>query len=75
MEKLYYDVESLERVLAALEREHRMSSAEFYARHTAGEHLAIPGFTKHVWSSFYRDVRRLRGDDFAEAAERTLALA
>jgi hypothetical protein len=75
MEKLYYDAESLERVLAALERQHGMSSAEFHTRHTAGEHLEIPRFTTHVWASFYRDVRRLRGDGFAETAERLLALA
>ena len=75
MEQLYYDAESLERVLAALEREHGMTSAEFYARHVAREPLEVPRFARHVWASFYRDVRRLRGDDFADAAERLLALA
>jgi hypothetical protein len=75
VEKSYYDAESLARVLAALERQYGTSSADFYARHVAGEALPIPRFTRHVWASFYRDTRRLRGDDFAEAAERLLALA
>lgn len=75
MEKRYYDADSLERVLASLERDYGMSSAEFYAAHVAGEPLDVSRFTRHVWASFYRDVRRLRGDEFAEAAEQLLAPA
>jgi hypothetical protein len=75
VEKLYYDADSLERVLASLERDYRMSSADFYAAHIEGRLLDMPRFTRHVWASFYRDVRRLRGDEFAESAERLLAPA
>jgi hypothetical protein len=48
--------------------------ADFYALAERGQ---VPpntdGFHRHTWASFYRDVRRLRVDDFADHAERVLA--
>jgi hypothetical protein len=76
VEKASYNAASLERVLLVLERHYGMSSAEFYAAHEAGESLeGIPEFDRHVWASFYRDVRRLRREEFAGDAEHLLALA
>lgn len=75
MEKRTYNAASLERVLLSFERRYGMSSADFSQRHRAEEALpGIPGFHRHVWASFYRDVRRLRGDEFVEHAEHVLAL-
>ena len=76
MKKRYYDAASLERVLVSLERRYGMSSAEFYDRHRADEPLpGVPGFHRIVWASFYRDVKRMRGDDFAEHARHVLELS
>jgi hypothetical protein len=76
MERNVYSATSLERVLALLEERYEMSTADFYDAHVAGETLEhIPWFHRHVWASFYRDVRRMRGDEFAERAEGTLTLA
>jgi hypothetical protein len=76
MERRYYNATSLERVLGDLEEHYGMSSEEFYARHLADDvRVSMPSFTRHTWASFYRNLRRLRGDDFAEHAERTLALS
>ena len=76
MEKRTYSANSLERVLLSFERRYEMSSAEFYGRHAADEPLPeISGFHRHVWASFFRDVRRLRGDDFAQHAEDILQLS
>jgi hypothetical protein len=76
MDKFYYDAASLERVLLAFERHYEMSSAEFYERYSSGEELpAISHFNQHAWASFYRDVTRLAGGDFAAGAKRVLAIA
>ncbi len=76
MERNVYTAASLERVLASFEVRYGMTSADFCAARTArSEDIAeIPRFHQHAWASFYREVRELRGDDFAEGAERTLAL-
>lgn len=58
MKKIYYSADSLTRVLRSLERKYGMASRDFYARVLSGERLDIPRFTRHVWASFYRDVRR-----------------
>jgi hypothetical protein len=53
-----------------------MTSETFYSAYSAGEDITGLGrFHRHVWASFYRDVRRMRGDDFAAHAERVLELA
>jgi hypothetical protein len=76
MDRIYYDAASLERVLLAFERHHEMSSAEFYERYSSGEELpAISLFNQHAWASFYRDVIRLTGGDFAASAKHVLAIA
>lgn len=77
MEKRYYTAASLERVLVSFERKYGLSSDEVFQAHRSGADLPdIPGFHRHVWVSFYRDVRRLRGgDDFATDAERVLEIA
>jgi hypothetical protein len=73
VKRKYYNAESLGRALSALEREHGMSSAEFYAKAAAGEKVAgVPGFTRALWTSLYRDFCRLGGDDFALSVQRTL---
>ena len=70
-----YTVASLERVLASFEEHYGLSTTDFYEAHVADAELDhIPRFHRHVWASFYRNVRRMRGDDFAERAERALAL-
>jgi hypothetical protein len=70
----YYDVPSLERVLAHFEQMYQLSSADFYATIERGDTLhGMPAFHRHSWASFYRDVRRMRGDDFADHAGRVLA--
>jgi hypothetical protein len=76
--KHVYTAASLEHVLGLFEERFGLSTLEFYEAYESGnverfEH--IPRFHRHVWASFYRDVRRMRGDDFAESAERTLTLA
>jgi hypothetical protein len=75
MKKNLYDAGSLERVLVSFEERYGMTSADFYALHRSDVSLDMPGFHRHAWASFYREVRRLRGDDFAENAERLLTLA
>ena len=71
-----YSAASLERVLGLFEERYGMTTPDFYEALVAGESFEdIPRFHRHVWASFYRDVRRMRGDDFAERAERTLTLA
>jgi hypothetical protein len=50
-----------------------MTSEEFAERVDAGEEVpAVPGFHRHAWLSFFRDIRRLRGDAFATTAARVL---
>jgi hypothetical protein len=74
MKKNYYDASSLELVLTRFEDLYGMTSAEFYVLVERGEDTpGIPGFHRHSWASFYRDVRRLRGYDFAANAGRVLA--
>jgi hypothetical protein len=67
MEKRYYNASTLARVLLDLERHYGLSSAEFYERYVAGEDdLNMPGFTKHIWASFFREYERMSGDSLAE---------
>lgn len=78
MEKSYYSADSLRRALDAFEARYGMSSEEFYGAY--GEYddarmQGISGFHRHSWASFYRDWRRLSGDDFASTVERELQLA
>jgi hypothetical protein len=74
MERNHYDAESLERVLARFEEHYDLTSRDFYAALVGDEELPpMPGFHRHVWASFYRDVERLRGG-FARRAEDLLAL-
>lgn len=67
---------ALRQIPAAFERRYGMSSAGFCERHRAEEPLPeIPGFHRRAWAGFYRDLRRLRGDEFVEHAEHVLALS
>jgi hypothetical protein len=76
VDRAYYDATDLDRVVTAFERRYHLPSAVFYERHASGARLeGIPGFHRHVWASFYRDVLRLRGHDFAATAGRVLELA
>jgi hypothetical protein len=71
----YYNASSLRRVLDDLEAGYGMSSEEFYEAHLQDcLPRPVPSFHRHVWASLYRDWRRLAGADFAENAERVLAL-
>jgi hypothetical protein len=79
MQKRYYNAASLERSLGAFERLYGMSSDEFYKAHSApGDDSPllkdVPRFERHVWASFYRELRRLNGEDFAERVERELVV-
>ena len=76
MTRNVHNAESLAHVVASLEERYGMTSHVFYERYSAGESLdEMPRFHRYVWASFCRDLRRLHGSDFAERAERTLALA
>lgn len=76
MEKRYYNAASLGQSLGAFEERFGVSSADFYAAYESGETLSdIPGFHRHVWASFYRDYRRLNGEDFSALVEHELELA
>ncbi|HEX5174599.1 MAG TPA: hypothetical protein VFV91_10710 [Gaiellaceae bacterium] len=73
MIKTYYDASTLEAVVSHLEETYGMSSEEFTGRIEAGEEIpAMSGFHRHTWLSFFRDIRRLRGDAFASTAARVL---
>jgi hypothetical protein len=75
MKKTYYDASTLESVVSHFEETYGLSSAEFVERVAAGDLPdGIPGFHRHTWLSFYRDIRRLRGADFADNAARVLAV-
>lgn len=70
-----YNAASLEQVVRLLEERYELSSPDFHVRLAAGTLPAeIPFFHRHIWASFSRDIRRMRGDGFAERAERVLAL-
>ena len=74
MERNSYNAASLERLLAWFERTYELSSEDFYTAYLANEVPSrVSGFHRHVWASFYRDVRRMSGGAFAEHAERVLA--
>jgi hypothetical protein len=77
MERNVYNAESLDRVIKYFEERYALSTPEFYELHRAeSDRLSsIPGFHRHTWASFYRDVRRVSGDDFVAHAEQTLALS
>jgi hypothetical protein len=75
VEKRYYSAASLRRVLEDLERAYGMTSPEFYDAYVADEVPArVSRFHRHVWASFYRDVRRLEHADFSDSAREVLAL-
>lgn len=60
---------SLERALRAYEETYGIESAEFYElRHSEDDPriAAVPRFHRHAWASFYRDCKRLAGQDLAE---------
>ena len=59
MQKQYYSAESLDLGIRELEREHGMSTEEFYERYSAGEDLPIPRFNQHIWVAFHEDILRL----------------
>lgn len=77
MEKLYYSADSLERSLLGLETKWNIRSDAFYKLCIDGKRVPdMPGFTRSVWASLYRDFCRLRGDDsFSVAVGRALELA
>lgn len=74
MEKRYYGAAGLRVTLDHLEHTYGLSSDDFYAAYLDDKVPAtIPGYHRHVWASFYRDVKRLEGTDFSESARRVLA--
>lgn len=78
MEKTYYTATSLRRALDAFEERYGMSSPDFYAVYSVYDDTrmaGISGFHRHSWASFYRDWRRLSGEDFAASVERELHVA
>lgn len=76
MKRRVYTADSLERLLSSLEKQYGMTSADFYGRVLGGDELPdVPRFHRHIWASMYRDVRRMRGDDFVDHVERTLSFA
>lgn len=73
MEKKYYSADSIERSLLHLERRFGLSSNDFYETIVRGDRIdGMPGFTRSLWVSLYREFCRLRGDSFSVAVERTL---
>lgn len=75
MEKRYYDLSSLERVLGVYEEHFGLSSGEFYEAHLAEQPRVaeIPRVHRQNWASFYREWEDLGGaDDFAHQVERQL---
>jgi len=78
MEKRYYTADGLRRSLDAFEERFGMSSEDFYAAYSAYDAermVGISAFYRHSWASFFRDWRRLSGDDFAASVKRELELA
>jgi len=73
MEKKFYNADSLERSLLVFERKFGVSSHDFYETISNGDRIeGMPGFTRSLWASLYRDYCRPRSDSFAVAVERTL---
>lgn len=78
VEKRYYSADSLRSALDSFEQHYELDSETFYAAHYAGDEAVaghVSPFLRHSWASFYRDWRRLSGDDFAASVERELELA
>jgi len=80
MDKTYYSAESLRRALGFFEERYGMSSSDFYAAYVDYDESCmagrgISGFHRHSWASFYRDWRRMSGEDFAATVERELHAA
>ena len=76
MERQIYNTGSLLTTLEYFERTYGMSSQDFYAQLLADELPAnIPGFTRHLWASFYREAREDDDGAFAAHVESTLQLA
>jgi hypothetical protein len=73
----YYDADSLSRALGSFEEQYHLSSEAFYEAYLGGSEAIthIPGFHQHVWASFYREVRRLTGEDFVQSVKQTFELA
>jgi hypothetical protein len=75
VEKRYYDVGSLERVIRVYETHFGLASGEFYEAHLADHNRVadIPRSQRQNWASFYREWRELGGEgDFAHQVERQL---
>jgi hypothetical protein len=76
----YYDLNSLSRALGKLEERYGLSSEEFMKAHLTDSPAVaeIPGFSRHIWASFYRDVERIEGSrsrsEFVAGVDKTLAL-
>jgi hypothetical protein len=73
----YYDLSSLSQSLSLFEERYGISSEDFYEGHKIDSPAVkkIPGFHRHLWASFYLDVRRMNGSDFVAGVERTLEYA
>jgi hypothetical protein len=57
VERCYYTAASLESVVSWFENEYGFSTKEFLAAHVADEIPAsIPGFHRHAWASFGREL-------------------
>ena len=77
MEKRYYTVASIERVLRTFERGYGLASDAFYRSHVSdGPDIGhVPSMHRQAWAGFYRTWLRISGSGFAERAERELELA
>lgn len=59
MNKRHYNAESLDRAVREFEGAYAMTTADFYERYLAREHLDIPHFDQHTWASFHEDILRM----------------
>ncbi len=76
MERAVYNADSLSRGMREFEIAFGMSSDDFYIRHREDRDLGhVPRFERHVWASFYEDIRRMRGDTVMDRVSRTFATA
>ncbi len=78
----HYSLDSLSQALSLFEERYGLSSEKFLAAHRADDPAVdpIPGFHRHLWTSFYLDVQRMRTSDaksadFVTGVERALEAA
>lgn len=77
MERAYYNVESLARIVSWYEQRYGVSTAELLKRHRAGDGVeSLSSFERHVWLSFARELEDARAkEDVSHRFRRELVVA